>query len=137
MAKLLLISNATTASLTLSPPSLFSSRASFKPPHVPPVRFLLAGKPPSNSKNSRGVTVVTRAGPTTQQYLFAFFLPLSLIAFTVFTSVRIADKLDRDYLEEVAINQAIRETDEDDEVDMSLEEKSAVPRTRNRPKREV
>lgn len=40
-------------------------------------------------------------------------------------------------LNQVAINQAIRETDEDDEVDMSLEEKSSVPRTRNRPKREV
>ncbi|XP_050386837.1 uncharacterized protein LOC126803119 [Argentina anserina] len=133
MAKLL-ISN--TASLTLSPPSSSSSsRALFKPPHVPPVRFLLAGKPTSN----RGVRVVTtRAGPTTQQYLFAFFLPLSLVAFTVFTSIRIADKLDRDYLEEVAINQAIRETDEDDEEDdMSPEEKPALPRTRNRPKREV
>lgn len=40
-------------------------------------------------------------------------------------------------LNQVAINQAIRETDEDDEVDASLEEKSDLPRTRNRPKREV
>ncbi|PRQ54964.1 hypothetical protein RchiOBHm_Chr1g0319401 [Rosa chinensis] len=129
MAKLL-ISN--TTSLPLSPPSS-SSRASFNPPHVPPARLFLSGK-----SSNRGVTtVVTRAGPTTSQYVFAFVLPLSLIAFTVFTSIRIADKLDRDYLEEVAINQAIRETDEDDEVDMSLEEKAAVPRTRNRPKREV
>jgi hypothetical protein len=35
------------------------------------------------------------------------------------------------------INQAIRETDEDDEVDVSTEEKSALPLGRNRPKREV
>ncbi|CAB4298793.1 unnamed protein product [Prunus armeniaca] len=37
----------------------------------------------------------------------------------------------------IAINQAIRETDEDDEVDMPIDEKPALPRTRNRPKREV
>ncbi|KAK9912947.1 hypothetical protein M0R45_036779 [Rubus argutus] len=129
MAKLL-ISN--TASLTLSPPVLPSSRASFKPPHVP-----ISPAAPFPARKPRGQTVVTRAGPTVNQYVFAFVLPLSLVAFTVFTSIRIADKLDRDYLEEVAINQAIRETDEDDEVDVSSEEKSALPRTRNRPKREV
>ncbi|KAL6288645.1 hypothetical protein ACE6H2_006155 [Prunus campanulata] len=125
----LLISN--TASLTLSPPAP-SSRALLNPPHVhisPATRF--------SGKQARGLTVVTRAGPTTNQYVFAFVMPLSLIAVTVFTSMRIADKLDEDFLEEIAINQAIRETDEDDEVDMSIEEKPALPRTRNRPKREV
>ena len=40
-------------------------------------------------------------------------------------------------LYQIAINQALRETDEDEEDDISLEEKSALPRTRNRPKREV
>ncbi|CAL2237362.1 unnamed protein product [Prunus armeniaca] len=125
----LLISN--TASLTLSPPAP-SSRALLNPPHVPispATRF--------SCRQARGLTVVTRAGPTTNQYVFAFVMPLSLIAVTVFTSMRIADKLDEDFLEEIAINQAIRETDEDDEVDMPIEEKPALPRTRNRPKREV
>ncbi|CAB4268207.1 unnamed protein product [Prunus armeniaca] len=125
----LLISN--TASLTLSPPAP-SSRALLNPPHVPispATRF--------SCRQARGLTVVTRAGPTTNQYVFAFVMPLSLIAVTVFTSMRIADKLDEDFLEEIAINQAIRETDEDDEVDMPIDEKPALPRTRNRPKREV
>ncbi|XP_008238543.1 PREDICTED: uncharacterized protein LOC103337170 [Prunus mume] len=98
-------------------------------PTQPPARF--------SCRQARGLTVVTRAGPTTNQYVFAFVMPLSLIAVTVFTSMRIADKLDEDFLEEIAINQAIRETDEDDEVDMPIEEKPALPRTRNRPKREV
>ncbi|KAI5311202.1 PREDICTED: high chlorophyll fluorescence 153 [Prunus dulcis] len=125
----LLISN--TASLTLSPPAP-SSRALLNPPHVPispATRF--------SRRQARGLTVVTRSGPTTNQYVFAFVMPLSLIAVTVFTSMRIADKLDEEFLEEIAINQAIRETDEDDEVDMPIEEKPALPRTRNRPKREV
>ncbi|PQP97009.1 uncharacterized protein Pyn_16329 [Prunus yedoensis var. nudiflora] len=125
----LLVSN--TASLTLSPPAP-SSRALLNPPHVPKspaTRF--------SGRKARGLTVVTCAGPTTNQYVFAFVMPLSLIAVTVFTSMRIADKLDEDFLEEIAINQAIRETDEDDVVDMSIEEKSALPRTRNRPIREV
>ncbi|CAL2237378.1 unnamed protein product [Prunus armeniaca] len=43
----------------------------------------------------------------------------------------------RSHHEPIAINQAIRETDEDDEVDMPIDEKPALPRTRNRPKREV
>ncbi|CAB4298794.1 unnamed protein product [Prunus armeniaca] len=80
----LLISN--TASLTLSPPAP-SSRALLNPPHVPispATRF--------SCRQARGLTVVTRAGPTTNQYVFAFVMPLSLIAVTVFTSMRIADK---------------------------------------------
>ncbi|XP_068329162.1 uncharacterized protein [Pyrus communis] len=130
MAKLL-ISN--TASLVLSPPPPAPpSRASFIPPRVPISR---ASRYPG--RQTRGLAVVTRAGPTTSQYVFAFVLPLSLIAVTVFTSIRVADKLDRDFLEEMAINQAIRETDEDGEADSSIEEKPALPRTRNRPKREV
>ncbi|ONI20646.1 hypothetical protein PRUPE_2G027100 [Prunus persica] len=90
----LLISN--TASLTLSPPAP-SSRALLNPPHVPispATRF--------SSRQARGLTVVTRAGPTTNQYVFAFVMPLSLIAVTVFTSMRIADKLDEEFLEEIA-----------------------------------
>ncbi|KAM1049425.1 hypothetical protein ACFX13_029148 [Malus domestica] len=127
----LLISN--TASLTLSPPPPAPpSRGSFIPPHV---NISPASRYPG--RQTRGLEVVTGAGPTTSQYVFAFVLPLSLIAVTVFTSIRVADKLDRDFLEEMAINQAIRETDEEGEPDKSTEEKPALSRTRNRPKREV
>jgi hypothetical protein len=45
--------------------------------------------------------VVTRAGLSANSYVLAFLLPLSLLAATIFTSIRIADKLDQDYLEEV------------------------------------
>ncbi|KAL6288648.1 hypothetical protein ACE6H2_006158 [Prunus campanulata] len=93
----LLISN--TASLTLSPPAP-SSRALLNPPHVP-----ISPATQFSSRQARGLTVVTRAGPTTNQYVFAFVLPLSLIAVTVFTSMRIADKLDEDFLEEESENE--------------------------------
>ncbi|XP_039010792.1 uncharacterized protein LOC120139711 [Hibiscus syriacus] len=61
---------------------------------------------------------------------------------TIFTSIKIADKLDKDFLEDLAINQAAREAEEDDEGDyvISLDEivqEPLLPRTRNRPKREV
>ncbi|CAN1316524.1 hypothetical protein LINPERPRIM_LOCUS30097 [Linum perenne] len=52
-------------------------------------------------KKGRGWSVVRRAGPSTSSYVFAFALPLSLLIFTIFTSIRISDKLDEDYLEEV------------------------------------
>lgn len=46
--------------------------------------------------------VVTRAGPpSTGSYVFAFVFPMSLLIGTIFTSMRIAEKLDRQYLEEV------------------------------------
>lgn len=45
--------------------------------------------------------MVTRAGPGTSSYVLAFVLPFSLVVITVLTSIRIADKLDRDFLEEV------------------------------------
>ncbi|CAI9764731.1 unnamed protein product [Fraxinus pennsylvanica] len=88
--------------------------------------------------SSRRVSVVTRAGPSTSSYIFAFVLPLSLLAVTVVTSIRIADKLDQKFLEEVAINQAILEAEEDeDEVNIPSENEPVPPRIRNRPKREV
>ncbi|KAL2491701.1 Uncharacterized protein Adt_27329 [Abeliophyllum distichum] len=52
--------------------------------------------------SSRRILVVTRAGPSSTIYIFAFVLPLSLLAVTVFTSMRIADKLDQKFLEEVS-----------------------------------
>ena len=62
-------------------------------PNMKPVRFCC--------RKTRGLSMVTRAGPGTNTYIFAFVLPLSLLAITVFTSIRIADKLDREFLEEV------------------------------------
>lgn len=45
--------------------------------------------------------MVTRAGPSTSSYVVAFLLPLSLLAVTIFTSWKVDDKLERDFLEEV------------------------------------
>ncbi|CAL5321957.1 unnamed protein product [Camellia sinensis] len=44
--------------------------------------------------------MVTGVGPGIGTYIFAFVLPLSLLVVTVFTTSRIADKLDRDFLQE-------------------------------------
>ncbi|PIN11074.1 hypothetical protein CDL12_16326, partial [Handroanthus impetiginosus] len=91
----------------------------------------------------RVISVVTRAGPSTTSYIFAFVFPLSLLAVTIFTSVRIADKLDEKFFEELAVNEAILEAegndDEDDDGEVPIPpEKEPTPiRSRNRPKREV
>ncbi|MCD7450150.1 hypothetical protein HAX54_003931 [Datura stramonium] len=93
-----------------------------------------------NKKNSRGLSMVTRAGGgiSSSSYIFALIFPLSLLAITIFTSARIADTLDQKFLEELAVNETIREGEEDDGSAVTLlEEKPATPRTRNRPKREV
>lgn len=47
--------------------------------------------------------MVVRAGPSTSSYLLAFAIPATLIAATVFTSAKIADKLDDDFLEDVRL----------------------------------
>lgn len=52
-------------------------------------------------RRPRGSTLATRAGPSTSSYVFAIALPLSLLAVTVFTALRIGDKLDQDFYEEV------------------------------------
>jgi hypothetical protein len=36
-------------------------------------------------------------GPSTSYYIFAFALPFSLLVVTIFASIRVVDKLDRDY----------------------------------------
>ncbi|KAK2636949.1 hypothetical protein Ddye_031741 [Dipteronia dyeriana] len=141
MASLLLIFNSLSPSLPTTP-----VRASFRPPHVslyPGVHF---------SRKARGLTtgVVTRAGPTTSNYVFAFVLPLSLLAITIFASIKVADKLDDEFLEELILQEAMKEGDEEeeeedddddeDDVETYLEEKAqelSIPRTRNRPKREA
>ncbi|XP_010670384.2 uncharacterized protein LOC104887451 [Beta vulgaris subsp. vulgaris] len=92
-------------------------------------------------RKMRGISVVTRAGPSTSQLIFAFVFPFSLLAITVFTALRIGDKLDQKFLEELAMNEAIREAEEEnDDVNETVfprKEEPALPRTRNRPKREV
>nr|XP_023917784.1 uncharacterized protein LOC112029329 [Quercus suber]POF03703.1 hypothetical protein CFP56_06623 [Quercus suber] len=151
------------ASLTLT--HTIPTRAFFRPPLVPnPTAIRFPGD--LTRRRSRGLTVVTRAGPSTNSILFAIAIPLSLLTITFFASIKIADNLDRDYFEELAINQAIREAEddedeeeeeenkEDDDMNISLEKKPALKeedkdmnvslekeralqRTRNRPKREV
>nr|XP_043610989.1 uncharacterized protein LOC122582635 [Erigeron canadensis] len=88
----------------------------------------------------RGSLVVTRGGaPGATTYLFAFLFPLSLLAVTIFTSIQISDKLDRDFYQEMEVNQSILEADDED-LDVVVPTEDEEPpraRTRNRPKREV
>uniref|UniRef100_A0A1J3IUB1 High chlorophyll fluorescence 153 n=1 Tax=Noccaea caerulescens TaxID=107243 RepID=A0A1J3IUB1_NOCCA len=93
-------------------------------------------------RSNRDRSVVARAGPSTSSYLLAFAIPATLIAATVFTSIKIADKLDVDFLEDIALNQAIKaaEDGENADGDISLDDLIKEPvlkRTRQRPKREV
>ncbi|KAL6009979.1 hypothetical protein ACLOJK_000410 [Asimina triloba] len=90
-------------------------------------------------------TVVAAGQPSTTSLIFAFVFPLSLLLVTILTSIRIADKLDQQYLEELALNEEIMEEDmmeeEGQEVNIPYpaeeEPAPAVPRSRNRPKREA
>ncbi|KAF5198533.1 high chlorophyll fluorescence [Thalictrum thalictroides] len=99
-------------------------------------------------KKKRGLEVVTRAGLSSTNLIFAFVMPITLVLVTVFTSIKIADKLDEDFMEELAKNEAIMQGEGMDEGTSTLadeksaaptweQEKSAVPRIRNRPKREA
>ncbi|ERM99389.1 hypothetical protein AMTRI_Chr12g266870 [Amborella trichopoda] len=122
-------------------------------PYFPPQRRYVEGigcSPWQLSATSRrrvetkkGVLVVPRAGggpPSSTILIFAFVFPLSLIAITVLTSIRIADKLDQQFLEELAANQAIVEDEDGNDDDNAIfvgDEKPALSRTRNRPKREA
>ncbi|OMO90126.1 hypothetical protein COLO4_19345 [Corchorus olitorius] len=135
------------ASLCITSPSLPLRfpipRAAFRPLQATTPPAVVFSSRLSHHRTTRGMTVVTRAGPNTSSYVFAVVFPLSLLAVTIFTSIKIADKLDRDFLEDLMINQAMREADEEDDDgddDISLEEivqEPVLPRTRNRPKREV
>ncbi|KAI3425606.1 uncharacterized protein J3R85_010127 [Psidium guajava] len=112
------------------------ARTSLKPPRVRiSAPAGLSGGIPRHT--DRGVRLVARAGPSSSSYAFAFVVPLSLLVVTIFASIKIADKLDRDFLEELAINQAIKDADEGDDDEVSLKEKPVLSRTRNRPKREA
>ncbi|XP_062118213.1 uncharacterized protein LOC133831817 [Humulus lupulus] len=102
--------NVTSLALTLSTHS--SNPFALRPTHTPTTAsfnssrlpnsaaLTFSGDPLKNRARARGLSVVTRAGPSTGSFVLAFFLPLSLILVTVFASIRISDKLDRDYLEE-------------------------------------
>lgn len=88
---------------SLSPSSLHclipvTCKPPLPPPRIGVERILQVG---SGKTTRRGISVVTRAAPTATTYIFAFVFPLSLLAITIFTSVRIADKLDQKFLEEV------------------------------------
>ncbi|KAL5708646.1 hypothetical protein ACHQM5_019416 [Ranunculus cassubicifolius] len=116
----------------------------------------LSPSPWSNATimEKRGLGVITRAGPpSTNQLIFAFVMPITLVLATVFASIRIADKLDEDYLEELMQEQAMMQgkepeiekegeddftmVDEKNAVPTWAEEKPTAPRIRNRPKREA
>ncbi|MCL7045827.1 hypothetical protein MKW94_009895 [Papaver nudicaule] len=91
-----------------------------------------------HKQKKRGFGIITRAAPTTANLIFAFVFPLTLLLVTIFTSIKIADKLDKDYVEELAINQAIMEgKDEKEDSLTSVEEEPATVPRRNRPKREA
>ncbi|KAF3595019.1 hypothetical protein DY000_02027724 [Brassica cretica] len=90
------------------------------------------------NRRNRDCSYVARAGPSTSSYLLAFAIPATLIAATVFTSAKIADKLDDDFLEDIALNQAIKAAEEGDnaEGEISLDDVIKEP-VIQRPKREV
>ncbi|XP_027341636.1 zinc finger protein castor homolog 1 [Abrus precatorius] len=134
---------------TISHPFAFASLRVPPFPNSPALRFTAGGR------KSRGSAVVTRAGPSTTSIVFAIALPLSLLAVTVLASVRMADKLDQQWLEELAKNEATmevddRDDDEDDEdddnddydnkediIEAFVQEELSLPRARNRPRREA
>jgi hypothetical protein len=60
---------------------------------TPAIRFL--GDP--SRRRTRGLMAKTRTGPSTSYYIFAFALTFSLLAVTIFASIRVVDKLDRYY----------------------------------------
>ncbi|KAI3697478.1 hypothetical protein L6452_30536 [Arctium lappa] len=131
------------ASFTLTPNSISSSLLrlhSSTPSQISPILPSYQQQLGGCFRRNRGSLVVTRGGPPgTSTYIFAFVFPLSLLAVTIFTAIRISDKLDKDFYEELAVNQSILEgEDEDgDVVATPTNEEPPRPRTRNRPKREA
>ncbi|GAB2230286.1 hypothetical protein Droror1_Dr00014546 [Drosera rotundifolia] len=89
----------------------------------------------------RWTSLVTQAGLTSNSFVLAFALPLGLLFVTIVAAWRKGDQLDQKFLEELAINEAIREADEvegeDNDMVIPVPEEPARPRKRNRPKREV
>nr|XP_027107054.1 uncharacterized protein LOC113727219 [Coffea arabica] len=136
MASITFISNylSSSSSSSTSCSSTHHLTQTYKPFSSPSTLPFIHG----NKKSSRGLSVVTKGGgPSSTSYIFAFIFPISLVAVTIFTAMRITDELDQKFLEELAVNQEILEAGEEDGDRISSEEKPAVPRKRNRPKREV
>ncbi|KVI00815.1 uncharacterized protein LOC112519495 [Cynara cardunculus var. scolymus] len=130
------------ASFTVTPNSISSSLLRLQssvPSQISPLLPSYQQQLGGSCRRSRGSLVVTRGGPPgTSTYIFAFVFPLSLLAVTIFTAIRISDKLDKDFYEEMAVNQSILEAeDEDEDVSTPTNEEPPRPRTRNRPKREA
>ncbi|TKY49647.1 hypothetical protein E2542_SST27086 [Spatholobus suberectus] len=140
MATLFCVSN------PISHPSAFASLRT--PPffNSPPLRV------PAGGRKRRGSAVAARAGPSLNSVLFAIALPSSLLAVTVLAALRMGDKLDREWLEEVARNEASMELDEydddddhnnddgsgeEDSMETFVQEEPALSHARNRPKREA
>ncbi|KAK4285432.1 hypothetical protein QN277_002129 [Acacia crassicarpa] len=131
-----------TLRLSNSHPLLFTyaSRLSCKPPPLPNTPAIRFAGDSSCRRKLRGLTVVTRAGLSANSYFFAFALPFSLLAITIVASWKIGERLDKEFLEEMAINEAIMaadEEDDEDDIETSKQEEPALPRVRNRPKREA
>ncbi|KAJ4842636.1 hypothetical protein Tsubulata_013330 [Turnera subulata] len=98
----------TPSSFSPTPPS------SFKPPQVPssPAIHITGVR---SKWSRRTIRVVTRAGPSINNIIFAVSIPTTLLLATIFTASKIADKLDEDYFDELAINKALMGGEEDDE----------------------
>ncbi|XP_059649167.1 uncharacterized protein LOC132295101 isoform X2 [Cornus florida] len=94
----LIISNPSSSTLALTHHHKLAPRTLFNTPYVSNSRSLRFTV--DLGRRRRHLSLVTRAGPTTSNYIFAFVLPLSLLAITIFTSIRIADRLDKKFLEE-------------------------------------
>ncbi|BAT93458.1 hypothetical protein LR48_Vigan05g013000 [Vigna angularis] len=130
----------------ISQPSSFASFSAAPFFNTPPLRIH------AGSRKRRSTAVVARAGPNTKSILFAIALPSSLLAVTIFSALRMGDKLDQDWREEMAKMEAAKELDEYDDSDdgsqddsmetyvqeePALKEEPTLPHTRNRPKREA
>ncbi|KAK7401304.1 hypothetical protein VNO78_12676 [Psophocarpus tetragonolobus] len=155
MATLFCVSNP----ISHSSPSFVSSMRA--PPFFYSPALRIAG-----DRRRRGSAMAARAGPSTSSILFAIALPSSLLAVTILAALKMGDRLDRQWLEEMAKTEALKEleeysdddNDEDDDDDISteddnmetyvqeepalqaepvLQEEPALPHTRNRPKRVV
>ncbi|RDY07415.1 hypothetical protein CR513_08477, partial [Mucuna pruriens] len=138
-----------------------SHSSAFASLRVPPFFNSPTLRIPGSGRTRRGSAVAARAGPSTSSILFAIALPSSLLGVTILAALRIGNKLDREWLEEMAKNEALKEDDEYDDDDdndnddddndnkkddimkthvreePADQEEPALPHARNRPKREA
>ncbi|KAL2926217.1 Histone H2A.1 [Bienertia sinuspersici] len=83
----------------------------------------------------RGLSVVTGAGPSNSQLIFAFAFPITLLALlSLLLSESVID-LTRNSLR--SNKRSRKESDDATQVAISRKEEPALSRARNRPKREV